>query len=1208
MKLRKLVLSGFKSFADRTEFVFDEGISCVVGPNGCGKSNIVDAFKWVLGEQSAKSLRGSEMADVIFNGSTARKAGGMAEVTLVFEDTAGMLRKEGLPVGPDVQGGTVSVSRRLYRSGQSEYLVNGTSCRLRDVREMFMDTGVGVDAYSLIEQGRVDRFLQASQEDRRAIFDEAAGISKYKARKKEALRKMERVEQNLLRLNDIFQEVEKRLRSIKYQAGKARNYQAYAQRLKELRSLHFLAQYHELKNKRTELTGRHDCAVDNLASVTGRIEHLEGAQAASEAEAAEMERTARDLQARIASVAGQIRTGQDRADMLAGRTAELDQQILAALHRCEELEAKLEASADERARRQQQLDGLKAAAAELADQARAAREEHSSGELAIAQFEGKLADEKAGTIDLFRRTAAIHNEIHGLGIRRENLHTQKTRLEGRAEAIRRDLTGMLTARAEHEIKLADVRKLMEETKRRLGETRQASEQAGGAEQQLRRELAGAREQRSALGARAESLREMQHRLEGVAAGVRKVLAARKEGKLRCIRGMLADMVQAGAEHARLVESALAGADQLLIAADTAELLADREQLADVLGNNGSVEIVCLDRLAPLRMDGGEAMPPGATGRAIDFVRCEPSAAPLVWRLLAETYIVPSLEAAMSAAKQCSSTARFVTPEGEVVEGDGRVRFGAGNRAAGVIVRRSELERLASEQTRLDEAIGDLQHRCQAAANEIKHLDEIQQALRTAVYEANTERVACESKVGQLEEQIASLHREQPAITSDLESLAQDIDRAVKTEHDARLKAQELEELNRQRQAEVAALEKQIADARAGQEKRTERLTELKVALAGADEQQRSAREALDALARQADQMNRDLNAQRGEINLNRQRKADAEANIQAARAEVERLTGQQQLLLRENADLEESRKGLQERLEEIRAQLVERRKAHAVAADELNAMKVELGEADVRIETVIGRASEEMGMDLVALHRAYQHDAHRDWAAVEMEINDLREKIERLGNVNLDAIAEQDELEQRRQFLASQIADIEESKRQLDELIRRINRESRDLFIKTFEEVRKHFGELFRKLFGGGKADIMLADVDNVLESPIDIIARPPGKETRSLSLLSGGEKTLTALAMLFSFFRCRPSPFCLLDEVDAALDETNTERFTRLVQEFIGTSQFLIISHAKRTMSMANVLYGVTMQEPGVSTRISVRFEDVGNKLDEELQPVGAA
>ena len=312
--------------------------------------------------------------------------------------------------------------------------------------------------------------------------------------------------------------------------------------------------------------------------------------------------------------------------------------------------------------------------------------------------------------------------------------------------------------------------------------------------------------------------------------------------------------------------------------------------------------------------------------------------------------------------------------------------------------------------------------------------------------------------------------------------------------------------------------------------------------------------------------------------------------------------------LQESEEVEESRCGLGEKLEQIREEIGRKRREHTEALERVNAVKVELGEAEAHIENVITRASDEMGMDLLSLYEGYEHDDGRDWDAVAAEIRELRTKIERLGNVNLDAIAEQEELDQRREFLVGQLNDIEESRRRLNDLIRKINKESRELFLATFEQVRGHFQSLFRKLFGGGRADIVMIDRENVLESGIEIIARPPGKELRSLSLLSGGEKTMTALSLMFSIFKCRPSPFCLLDEVDAALDEQNTERFSRLVGEFVDTSQFLVISHAKRTMGMADVLYGVTMQEPGVSKRISVRFEDADRHIQHQGEPVGAS
>ncbi|MFB3891998.1 MAG: chromosome segregation protein SMC [Phycisphaerae bacterium] len=1203
MKLRKLILSGFKSFADRTEFEFHDGISCVVGPNGCGKSNIVDAVKWVLGEQSAKSLRGDEMMDVIFNGSAVRRPAGSSEVTLVFDNSDGTLK----PAPGDAQptATEVSVTRRLYRSGQSEYLINKTICRLKDIREMFMDTGVGVDAYSLIEQGRVESFLQASQEDRRVIFDEAAGISKYKARRKEAMRKLEKVDQNLLRLGDILGEVEKRLRSIKYQAGKARNYQTYTQRLKELRSLFFLAQYHGLSAQRNDLRVKVDAGADNLASLATRIGKLETARNATEAESADLERAARELQGRIAAAGGLIAGAVQRAEMLEARVKELAEQIASGGAHCQELSAKIDSCSAEIAARAGELDQIDALMGDLTSRTDALRDEHTQGELAVTKLAAALEDEKAGTIDLLRRTAQIHNEIQGLNIRREGLSSQKSRLAARAAEIDATLKGTLTERAEIAAKLADVRELLAASQTRHAETRQARGKIADTEHSLQNQLAQARERRSAAQGRMETLRDLQQRLEGVGEGVRRVLAARAEGKVAAIVGMLGDSIETDVQHARLVEAALAGADQQLLAERFEDVQAASWELAEIIGDNGSVEILCMDRLEPFKDDFDLARWAGPAGalRIMDHVRCDAAAAPAVWRLLGRTLVVPTLADAATAAAVAPAGYRFVTAAGEVLEADGRVRLGSARRAAGVIMRRSQLADLAGEIKSLDARIEDLDRQCRLTRTEREHLDELDQSLRQAIYEASTERIECEGRVGQLDEQVAQLQREQPLVAGDIQRLAAEIESSVQAEHQAHEKAGELEQLNKQRQREVERLTAEIAAAGQRQAQLASQLTELKVAAAEAQQKRLAAVEAQASLARQREAMEKDLSAAKSQIELDTQRKADAEAGITAARCEVDRQRQAKQALESEAADVEESRRGLTEKLEQIRVQSAELRKNHDEAAAAVNELKVELGEVNVRIESLIATASEG-GMNLLEAFANYQHDANRDWAAVEAEIADLRGKIERLGNVNIEAIAEQDELEKREQFLTAQLQDVKASQEQLNDLIRRLNKESREMFLKTFEAVRLHFQELFRKLFGGGKADIVLVNPEDVLESPIEVVARPPGKELRTLSLLSGGEKTMVALALLFSMFKTRPSPFCLLDEVDAAMDEANNRRFITLVEEFVATSQFIVISHSKRTMSMADVLYGVTMQEPGVSKRISVKFEDVGEKTRAELQP----
>jgi chromosome segregation protein len=1205
MKLRKLILSGFKSFADRTQFEFDDGVSCIVGPNGCGKSNIVDAFKWVLGEQSAKSLRGSEMMDVIFNGSSSRRACGSAEVTLVFDNSDGTLQGQGDKAdGEGKQDGLVSITRRLYRSGQSEYLINKTPSRLKDIREMFMDTGLGRDAYGLIEQGKVEAFLQASQDDRRAIFDEAAGISKYKARKKEALRKLERVEQNLLRVTDVLAEVEKRLRSIKYQAGKARNYQAYSERLKELRSLHLLAQYHQLTQNRHAVTNQLEAATDRQSAVNARIGQLESSRSAAEVESVDLERSARDLQGRSAAVGGQITTCEQRSEMLEARAGELQDQLVQNSHTCEELEARIETAQEQLADKRRQLEAKEREAQGLAAKLEELRDEHTRGEHALAGRSAEMDEAKNAAIDLMRRIAQCNNEMTGLGVREENLAAQARRLDQRSGQIDQELQQIRQQRRDQGEQLDKTQAQIDRCEEEIASASARADQLADGEQELRCQLSQAREKRSGLLSRIHALEEMQQRLEGVGKGVKKILAACKEGKLPAVRGLLGEKIDSDVAHASMVEAALSGADQLLVIDSFEALQSSRARIEQAAGSSTALEFLCLDRAgASSLIDPGPES--AVTGCLRDVVRCDASIRPAVMALLGNTFMVEDLESATRAASCLPGGARFVTPAGEVLEADGRVRLGSG-KAAGLISRRSELAELSGQEQALEEEIRRLGNECDTTRQAREDLEATQKQLRKELYDANARRIECKSQLSRLEEQQSHLEREKPTVRADIEGIESEIQAAGAKRDELAGKVCRLEEQSARCQERIEALQARMADDRRAQDQLASSITEQKVELASREQQKLSLRDALAALNRQIQECEASLHDARNSIDLCRQRREDALKGAAEAREEIESLYEQQKQLNAEAEDIEESRKSVSEKLNEIRAALSQQRKASEASSEQVNSLRVKLNEADVRIENLITRASDE-GMDLTEAYEGYEHDDQRNWQAVADEIDDLRGKIDRLGNVNLDAISEQEELEQRGEFLANQIEDIRNSQRELDELVKRINRESRELFLDTFNAVRENFQQLFRKLFGGGKADIMLLDPEDVLESGIEIVARPPGKELRNLSLLSGGEKTMTALSLLFSIFKSRPSPFCLLDEVDAALDEANTERFSRLVQEFVGLSQFIVISHAKRTMAMSNVLYGVTMQEAGVSSRISVRFEDVGETLDEKLEPVEA-
>ena len=1206
MKLTKLILQGFKSFADRTEFEFDAGVNCVVGPNGCGKSNIVDAIKWVLGEQSAKSLRGGEMLDVIFNGSSARKPSGFAGVTLVFENADGLLRPA--PNG-EVQDTApiVEITRKLYRSGQSEYLINKLPARLRDIKEMFLDTGIGASAYSVIEQGRISQFLQATQDERRAFFDEAAGISRYKQRKKEALRKLDRVEQNLLRVQDILAEVEKRLRSIKVQAGKARNYQEYSQRLRELRSLHLLSQFHQLKLKRQQQGRNLESATDDLATIQNRIAQLESAQSAAEVESGQLEQSARDIHSRITSLGAQITALQERAGVQAHRAEELSEQILTNSHRGEELEARIEDLAKDTASAEAELHNVRQSGEKLQHQLDAIRSEHAAAELDVQRRVGEIEDEKAGVMDLLRRTSQLHNDVTSLGHKRTSLDEEKNRLNCRADEIAETLKQRLVEHGQQKARRNDAQGVIDESTTRLEQVKADAARLAGQEKQLHEDLSEAREQRSSLIGRTRTLEEMLQRHEGVAEGTRKVLQASREGRLDCIRGMLGDFISTDVQHAAMVEAALAGADQRLVSATFAEVADQSDSLESILGGGGSAEVLCLDRIASLPVDGASVTCPQAVGRVMEYIRFEPWLEPLMWQILGQTLVVRTLADAALAADVTLTGYRFVTLNGEVLEADGRVRFGAMHQTAGVIARRSELADLQVRQKQLDAQIDTLQQQVASTGQQREHNDQLIHSLRTAVYEATFERDEADKRIKQLDEEIERHRQEQPRLAETLQQLEAEIDQAVQAEHDARQQAEALQQQKSQRDQRIAELESQLADARTALQDLGEKWTELKVQRASAEERRVALEDRLAALKRQRESMDAEHASARQAIDADRQRRTEAQAEVEKAQREVGQLRSQQQELQGEADEIAESRKGLTDRLAEIRQQLTERRQAAEDAGQNVSNLRVTLSELDAHVGDLIHRASDEMGMDLTEQCKEYQHDEERDWDAVAEEIRELRGKIDRLGNVNLDAISEQDELEERQTFLGGQIEDIQSSQGQLEELIRKLNKESQERFEATFVAVREHFQGLFRKLFGGGRADILLTDPGDVLESGIDIVARPPGKELRSISLLSGGEKTMAALAMIFAFFKARPSPFCLLDEVDAALDEANNERYNAIVQEFVADTQFIMITHAKRTMSIAGVLYGVTMQEAGVSRRISVRFEEA-KELAEQPEPVGAA
>ncbi|MDB5357446.1 MAG: smc [Phycisphaerales bacterium] len=1250
MRLKKLILHGFKSFADRTEFVFDSPITGIVGPNGCGKSNVVDGFKWVLGEQSAKSLRGEAMLDVIFNGSGNRKPAGMAEVVLVFDNP---VREDGTRT-LNLDAEEVAVGRRLFRDGTSEYQVNNKASRLKDIRELFLDTGVGVDAYSVIEQGRVAALLEANPEERRLIFEEAAGISKFKARKKEAQRKLEKVDQNLLRVTDIVEEVEKRLRSVKIQAGRARTFQEYSVRLTELRLMYALQEYHTHHGEVTDLDSQREDTQFRLEDAASDLARKQNDLVAGRERYESLSQKRQQFEYDLVQAGAALQSARQRQQYARQQLEQIADQIETFNADREAAEAKLEQVSQNLTSETETLQRL---TAELEEHRRLINERQEAfrdGQLQLNQANQQVEQHKAAILDLMRKLSSVNSRLGAIEIERKNIGVNQGRLAERRQTVLGEMETLELQRAESQGKLDEALAHIADQQSQLDARREESAQLGKQIAHIGEQLGTAKEHRSGLLSRQKLLKDLEAKREGVSEGVKSVLRQREQ-KFPFVRGLVADVLRVDVEHAHVIEAALDGRDQWLVTDDSAATFAARELLEEL---EGRVNFFCTDSNGAFTRDTGVPPVPGVQvasepsqlnfdntqhGRdarvtvapsddaydwnqhpqrirlAADLVRIEPIDWPIAQHLLGRTVVVDTLTDAAELHRAGPRGWRYVTLTGEVLEADGTLRAGPLTAAMGLLSRRSELEALGQQIADMDARIEQLTRQLTDGNANARALEEQQNALRNEVYRANTVKVEVSSKISQNNDKQASLRREQPLLDRELQNLLDQSGR-LKTEEAA------LSEKRQEHEADQTSRQQQIEEQTANQKRLAEeirhlgeQLTASRVQLGQVQEKQLASQQQVQRmtgaraeLLQQVERLQRSVEAVAG-------KRGAVEAELQSA-STAERSAVEQQQTLKQQieaaaAQVAEAGKAVQVLTGEVESL----RGEHAEVEQALHALQLRLGEVKVRLETLVQRTMDELQLDLPAKYQGLSADGgagyqpgDMDWDAVAEEIKQLRDKLHRLGNVNLDAIGEQDELEKRSEFLSTQVQDLTNSKQQLEDLINEINVESSARFEQTFNTVREHFQGLFRKLFGGGKADIFLETevpapktmqvegeatkmikVD-VLDAGIEIIARPPGKQPVSISQLSGGEKTMTCVALLMSIFKSKPSPFCILDEVDAALDEANNQRFNLIVQEFLEQSQFIVITHSKRTMQIADVLYGVTMQEQGVSKRVAVKFDQV--------------
>ncbi|MCC6494002.1 MAG: chromosome segregation protein SMC [Pirellulales bacterium] len=1202
--LSALELNGFKSFADRTRFEFSAGITVVVGPNGSGKSNVVDAVKWVLGSQSVKSLRGKEMTDVIFGGSPSRRQANAAEVSLVFDNRARIF---------DHDAAEIQITRRAYRSGEGEYLINRQPCRLRDIRDLLADVGMAGGAYNIIEQGKVDAVLQASAKERRLIFEEAAGISRFRLKREEAARRLDKVQQNLLRLADIVEELESRLRSVRSQAGKAQKYAEAARRLERLRTLAGVDDWRQLTEKIAALRTAAASDARDVADFERQLASCDEQVAAADRAVGELQQELRARSAADTAVRERIAQCESTRSANLARIDELDQEVQRLAHQLlllttrvgdaqqlvAETARELHASQDQHDRARRLLDDrqaeLSAGEAALLEASQTAAEARRNLELAEQQAKQAIHDEQI----LLARVRAAEEALARFDEALAQLVPARDRLDSQVKAA-----SAAVARLAAELDAASRQLAAAQRELAADRVQLAARQKHLAE--LHGRLSGARE-------RTVVLEELERRLDGLASGAKEVLRqarAEPDGPFRHVRGVVADLLQVDADSAPLIEVALGERANYLVVTETKSLAA---ALAEDPNNwPGRVSFLRLDVPSPAsaveRIDlAGE---PGVMGRADSFVETDEELAPMVRRLLGRHWLVDALGTALRLADGVGRGLNFVTAAGEAVLADGALIVGPRQNIAGLLSRRSELRALREQIAEMEAAVDQAQADCQrledriaASESQMQQLAAQQSAASDRHGEARLRAAGLTQQLEQLAGRLAEAAAARDSASEQLQGLRRACDQSCEQSESFRRRIDACQALIADAQDRQATWETRLSQLR-------QAATEHRVQLAGSEQR-------VDGLKRQMEQLLRDREERDTLLEETRARALECQAQkvrLQQAvldlAAESSELFAKKDAFALELATLDSRRAACQEQRNRAAAAADDAREQLRDRQRRLQAVQLQLQQFEQQRAVLSDRMREDYGVELAVraaelLGGPPAGDVDlRDRDAIEAEIRELRSRMQSAGPVNLDSLAELESLESRYGGLAAQYEDLQAARARLEQIVHKINGESRELFVQAISSVRQHFQEIFRVLFAGGEADIVIEEDPggDVLECGVAIIARPPGKQPRSISLLSGGERTLTCVALLLAIFRSRPSPFCVLDEVDAALDEANIDRFVQVLKQFQQSTQFIVITHSKRTMACSATLYGVTMQESGVSKRVSVRFEDVSD--DGHIRP----
>lgn len=1184
MKLKKLELYGFKSFAQRTEIVFDEGITGIVGPNGSGKSNIGDAVRWVLGEQSAKTLRGASMSDVIFNGTQKRKPLSYCEVSLVFDNDDHALAME---------AAEVMVTRRVYRNGESEYYLNRTACRLKDVVDLFRDTGIGKEGYSIIGQGRIDEILSRKSEDRRQVFEEAAGIVKFKARKEEADKKLQRTLENLERVDDILDELTKRLKPLEEQSRNARVYLELSTELKDLDLNLFLIRSDRARARLSELESELLTVQTILADTESNLTDKTTRRDETQNRIDQLEEAITKARTELMECAEHVHESQKKLSALQSRRETRSENRQRIVREQEEAQERLAEIEKDHARIQADVEKQHSLIADAEQILRATQEAAEKAQAKEKEADAALEAQKAAVIDQMNRLSDVRNDKTRLNTMQAQMETRLTEIEESSGALQEQEAALREALTAVEKQLETENQHQQQCQEKLAQARQASDEADTAYANLRADVEKQSADMQAAASRHNVLTEMTRDMEGYNMAVRRAMTYAKQRGLTGVKGVLAQLMTVPQAYETAIDMAL-GAAQQNIVTDTEETA---KELINYLRQNrlGRATFLPMSAIRGKTLYGNERNAlklPGCLGVASELVQCAPEYRGIVENLLGRTVIADNLDHGIPIMRAGNHAFRLVTLEGDVMHSGGSMTGGsAQSKVSNLLSRERELKELTAKlqtgRAELDKCRQELTQRQQTAQEKRQKVSDAVNALHQQEIAVAREQARRESVSADLNTHLQRMQETEQARVQLHQSL-EDIRQQLETIEHQRTGAQGDQSAMEQKTIEMQnALVKVRAEASAENDRlmvRTLQLSDLRHGLSDLERDEAHAQQDQAQILREQE---------RREQLLHEMDELDAIDENDMKREEAESARRQKEQLRQESAAqaIEQRRSQAQSDLRDILSDMENLHEAYNRDSEKLH--KTELAKA--RIEGDQKNLQNRI-WDTYKLTYAGAEEFRRtpfDEKESDRRAAELQGQIRALGTVNVGAVEEYAETKARVDDLTAQQQDLKRAEMDLRELIERLLIQMRSTFVENFSKMQGYFAETFTRLFGGGHAELKLMDPDDPLNCGIEVNAQPPGKKLQLLSLLSGGERALTAIAILFAMLKLKPTPFCILDEIEAALDDANIGYYADYLKEYSKGTQFIVVTHRKGTMERCNSLFGVAMEEQGVSRMVSVSLQD---------------